>query len=81
MFGELLLTAGVVLIAYAFYVLSTKSARYFEERNLKYGGFWHGLKTFYGLLFGKIDVFSFSQRVYNQFPDEPYVLYFLRMMI
>lgn len=71
MFAELLLTTGIVLITYAIYVLSTRGARYFEERNLKYDGVITGIRRFFDFFFGKTDVFTFSQNCYNEFPDQP----------
>lgn len=70
MFGEFVLTVGVVLIAYAIYKFTTNNAQYFEERNLKYRG---AVTTIYGLykvIFGKMDAFEMNEGAYNEFPDE-----------
>lgn len=71
MLGELLLTTGIVLIAYAFYKLSTNSAKYFEERNLKYKGVVTLLKNQLSLVMGKVDIFAMIQNLYDAFPDVP----------
>lgn len=63
MLGELL-TIAIVLIAYAFYKLSTNRAQYFKERNLKY----KNLK--FKDLFAKTDVFEMTENMYNAFPEE-----------
>lgn len=71
MLGELILTTGVLLIAYAFYKLSTNNAKYFEERNLKYKGVLTLLKNQLSVSFGKIDVFTLIQKMYDEVPDVP----------
>lgn len=71
MLGELILTTGVLLIAYAFYKLSTNNAKYFEERNLKYKGVLTLLKNQMSLSFGKTDVFTVIQNMYDAVPDVP----------
>lgn len=70
MIGELLLATGVALIVYAIYRLSTNSAQYFEERNLKYVGALIGMKNFFGMFMGRSDFFQMTQRLYNAFPNE-----------
>lgn len=71
MLGELILTTGVLLIAYAFYKLSTNNAKYFEERNLKYKGVLTLLKNQMSVSFGKMDVFTLIQNMYDAVPDVP----------
>lgn len=71
MLGELLLTTGIVLIAYAFYKLSTNNAKYFEERNLKYRGVLTLLKNQMSLSFGKTDILSMVKGIYDAVPDAP----------
>lgn len=71
MLGELLFTAGVALIAYSFYKISTNHAKYYEQRNLKHRGVWFTVRNFFAVFFGQIDVFGFTQGFYNQFPNEP----------
>lgn len=70
MIGELLLATGIVLIAYAFYKLSTNNARYFKERNIKYAGALSGLRNMVRVVLGKIDFLEMTQKMYNAFPDE-----------
>lgn len=71
MLGELLLTVGIGLIAYAFYKLSTNSAKYFEERNLKYKGVITLLKNQMSISFGRIDILSMVKMLYDAVPDVP----------
>lgn len=71
MLGELLLTTGIVLIAYAFYVLSTKSAKYFEDRNLKYIGVGGFLKTLALASIKGTNFLTMITDMYNAFPDVP----------
>ncbi len=70
MIGVLLLTIGVALIAYAFYKSSTNSARYFEERNLKYVGLLAGLPNIYKMIFKKTDILELSLKGYDLYPNE-----------
>lgn len=71
MLGELILTTGFLLIAYAFYKLSTNNAKYFEERNLKYKGVLTLLKNQFSVSFGKMDIFTMIQNMYDAVPDVP----------
>ena len=71
MLGELLLTIAIVLIAYAFYKLSTNNAKYFEERNLKYRGVVALLKNQIAVSFGRIDILSMVKNMYDAIPDVP----------
>lgn len=71
MLGELLLTTGIALIAYAFYVFSTRSAKYFEERNLKYVGIWPAVKGLGKIILGKTDILTMVKEMYDVFPDVP----------
>lgn len=67
-----LLVVGVIgLITFAFYKLTTKRARYFEERNLKYAGLSSGLGNLLRLMFRKIDIIELTKQMYDTFPDEP----------
>lgn len=71
MFGELLLTVGIVLITYAFYKLYTNHAQYFKERNLKYRGIRDSLGIMLSVFFGRIGVIDMTQKTYDSYPDEP----------
>lgn len=71
MLGELLLTIGLVLIAYAFYKLSTNSAKYFEDRHLKYRGIVSVLKNQISVSFGRIDILAMVKNFYEAIPDVP----------
>lgn len=71
MLGELLLTIGVGLIGYAFYILLTNSAKYFEERNLKYVGLLPILKDIIATSFGRTDFLALVEKMYNVIPDVP----------
>lgn len=66
-----LLIISVGLICYSFYKLSTNSAKYFEERNLKYAGLFSQLKTLLSLCFGTIDILTTMENMYDAFPDVP----------
>lgn len=70
MIGELVLATGVALIVYALYKLSTNSAQYFEERNLKYIGAFTGMRNFFDMFMGRNDFLVMTQRMYNAFPNE-----------
>lgn len=74
MFGELLLTVGIALIAYAVYKFITNSSRYFEERNVKYKGASFVLHNLYCMVTGKFNAFGQIQALYNAYPDQPLVL-------
>lgn len=63
-------TVVITLITYAFYKLTKNSARHFEERNLKYKGA-SALLNIFPVIFGKVNIFKLSQKMYNEFPDEP----------
>lgn len=69
MFGELIVV-GIVLIALAFYKLSTKHAQYFDERNLKYNGIVGWMKNMYYLFSGNFNAFQISQNMYDSHPQE-----------
>ncbi|XP_055326850.1 uncharacterized protein LOC129580438 [Sitodiplosis mosellana] len=71
MLGELLLSVGIALIAYAIYKFVTNSARYFEERNVKYKGISFALHNLYSMFTGQFDAFGQIQTLYNAYPDEP----------
>lgn len=71
MLGELLLTFGIVLIAYAIYKLTTENAQYFGERNLKYRSTFVSVRDTFSMFLGATNVFDFTQKLYNSFPDEP----------
>lgn len=71
MLGELLLTLGIALIAYAVYKFITNSSRYFEEKNVKYKGILFGLHNLYSMRTGKFNAFGQIQALYNAYPDEP----------
>lgn len=71
MLGELLLLTGIGLITYAIYIFSTKSARYFEERNLKYVGLLSALKGLANIVLGRIDIMSMVKGMYDAYPDVP----------
>lgn len=71
MFGELLLTAGIALIAYAVYKFVTNSSRYFEEKNVKYKGISFVLHNIYSIITGKFNAFGQVKAVYNAYPNEP----------
>lgn len=71
MLGELLLTVGIGLIGYALYILTTKNAKYFEERNLKYVGMLSFLKGIIAATFGRIDVLSMVKNMYDAVPNDP----------
>lgn len=70
MLCELLLTSAI-LIAYSIYRLSTNSAKYFEERNLKYVGAKSLPKGLLTILLAKADIFSIIKRMYDAIPDVP----------
>lgn len=70
MLSEIIVATGVALIAYVFYNLFTKSARYFEERNLKYRGAFAHIKSLLSTSFGRTDVLSMTLDSYAAFPDE-----------
>lgn len=70
MLGILLIT-GIVLIAYTLYKLSAESAKYFEERNLKYVGAKALPRGLLNILLGKIDLLSMVKRMYDAVPDVP----------
>lgn len=71
MLGEILLATGVVLIAYAFYILSTNSAKYFEERNLKYTGLRGFLENFASASFCGTNFQTMAKNMYDAMPDVP----------
>lgn len=70
MFGELLAIA-IALIAYAIHKFTTGHARYFEERNLKYGSAASGLTAILNMFFSRSNILEITQGMYNTFPDEP----------
>lgn len=69
MLGQLLLTFGTGLVAYAFYKISTNNAKYFEERNLKYRGVLGLLKGLIFVSLGRYDILTMIKRMYDAFPD------------
>ena len=74
MLGDLLLSLVIALIAYTAYIIIkfvTNSARYFEERNVKYKGISFTLHNFFSIFIGKFDAIGQFQALYNTFPDEP----------
>lgn len=71
MFGVLLLTVAIALIAYRLYKLVTNNARYFEERNLKYKSGFGAVMNLFSVSSGKMDMFELAKQSYDQFPDEP----------
>lgn len=70
MIGILLVVGVIGLIIYAIYKLTTKRARYFEERKLKYIGPWSGFGSLFSLILRKFDVIDLTKQMYNRFPDE-----------
>lgn len=79
MIGELLLGTVVliVLIVFAISRLSTNTAQYFEDRNLKYAGVTVALRNIFGMFSGGNDFLELALRMYNVFPDQPYVFVFI----
>lgn len=71
MLGELLLTTAIGLIGYALYKFSTNSAKYFEDRNLKYRGLLGLVKTLVSVSFGRIGILTMIKNMYDAFPDVP----------
>lgn len=68
----IVLVVGVVgLIVYAIHKCATNSAKYFEDRNLKYTGLWPALKSIYGILFGKVTLIELVKEMYERYPNEP----------
>lgn len=71
MLGELLLTIGIGLIGYAFYKLSTNSAKYFKDRNLKYSGVLTSLSNQMSAVLGRHNILTMVKNMYDAFPDVP----------
>lgn len=70
MIVEVILSIFGVAIAYALY-RQWESARYFEEKNIKYQ---NALRTILNILktsLGGITGFEMSANIYNAFPSEP----------
>lgn len=72
MFSELLLLAGIVSIAYAFYKWSTNNHDYFEKRGIKFSKPFLCFGNTSEILFKKQTAFEMANSVYLEFLDEPY---------
>lgn len=70
MIGTLLVAGVIGLITYAIHKWAANSAKYFEDRNLKYIGVWPGIKSLFGLLFKKVTVTELIKEMYEKYPDE-----------
>lgn len=70
MLDELLVVAAIALIAFAFYLWATLNKDYFVKRNLKYMKPKFLVGNTGGLFLNKYDAKSFSQKIYQAFPDE-----------
>lgn len=70
MLAELLLI-GIGLIAYAFYKLSTHSANYYKDRNLKYSGILASLSNQISAVLGRHNIVTMAKNMYDAFPDVP----------
>ena len=71
MFGELLLSAAISLILYAFYKWATANNDYFERRNIKYLKPKFLIGNIAGAYFNKYTGAEFSEKLYQAFQDEP----------
>lgn len=71
MIGMLLVVGVIGLITFTLYKSTTKRARYFEERKLKYIGPLSGFGSLFALLFRKFDIIELTKQMYNRFPNEP----------
>lgn len=70
MIGTLLVVGVVGLITYAIHRCTTNSAKYFEDRNLRYIGLWPGIKSLFDLLFQKVTITELTKEIYERYPDE-----------
>ncbi|XP_031624495.1 probable cytochrome P450 9f2 [Contarinia nasturtii] len=71
MIPVLILIVGIAFVSFLTFKIFIIDNRYFELRNVKYKGVSFALYNVYAMISGKIDVFQFSQRHYDEYPDEP----------
>lgn len=71
MFLRLILVSSVTFVAYAIYKFITNSARYFEDKNVKYKGVSFTLSNLYSMFTGKFKGFGQIEALYNAYPNEP----------
>lgn len=70
MIAIFLLVTGVALIAYKLYKLSAFYVEFFEKQNIKYVGVCLGIKNFFEVMFNRCNFVDFTQKLYNDFPNE-----------
>lgn len=70
MLGELLLSAAITLLAYAFYKWATINNDYFQRRNVKFMPPKFLVGNTGGLFSNRYTATEYAQMVYNAFPSE-----------
>lgn len=75
MIGVLLLFVAIFLLSYKFYKWGTLNNDFFERRNIKYLKPKFLIGSSGPTLLGKLTGVELAQKLYNAFPDEPYVFY------
>lgn len=71
MIDWLLLLVLLFTISFAFYKWATANDKYFQKRNVKYVEPTFLIGNTGDLFFNRCSAVAYTQKIYNEFPDEP----------